>query len=161
MRLVFLITATLLLSCPAMAVDLPIKKAGLWEIKSFHGKGQPPQVLTQCIDDAYEKEMLSKGKQMAEKNCSEHDTKKEGDKYVTESICDFANHKMTTRAVTTGDFETTYTTTMENTYEPPLQGSSEGSMKVTGTYLGPCEAGQKPGDIMTSDGSVINSRRKS
>src|SRR5262249_59986056 len=41
----------LIATTPACALDLPARKAGLWEVKmTFDGRNLPPQVMQQCID---------------------------------------------------------------------------------------------------------------
>jgi hypothetical protein len=43
---------------PALALDMPARKAGLWEIKmNFEGRNLPAQVVRHCVDQATDKLM--------------------------------------------------------------------------------------------------------
>ncbi len=47
------ITAT-----PAIAQDMPARKAGLWDMKmTFEGRNAPPQTMQHCIDATTDKAM--------------------------------------------------------------------------------------------------------
>jgi len=71
--------SSVLAIAPAGALDLPARKAGLWEIKmTFESRNLPPQVVQQCIDAATDKMMNSIGGEMRQGMCSKQDMQKVG-----------------------------------------------------------------------------------
>ncbi|HEY2254186.1 MAG TPA: hypothetical protein VGI11_00995, partial [Variovorax sp.] len=62
----------------------------------------------------------------------------------------------TTHSVITGDFNTAYHMESRSTYSPPMMGRSEGAIAMDAKWLGPCQAGQKPGDMMMPNGMKMN-----
>lgn len=142
---------------PAVALDLPARKAGLWELKMTHENAQvPPQVMQQCIDAATDKAMNEKfsgGQGM----CSKQDIRKSGNTIVAESSCKTGDVATTTRAVFEGDFNSAYTVkiSMEGGAARPPSGGKT-SMTIEAKWLGPCKAGQRPGDVEMSNGMKMN-----
>jgi Protein of unknown function (DUF3617) len=153
------IAMSLFCAFPALALDLPARKAGLWELKLTHESGQaPPQVMQHCIDAATDKAMNEKfsgGQGM----CSKQDIRKSGTTIVAESSCKTGDMAMTTRAVFDGDFNSAYTVKISTEMEgsaarPPVGGKT--NMTMEAKWLGPCKAGQKPGDVEMSNGMKMN-----
>lgn len=61
-RLLALLASILVFAAPALtaalALDLPTRKAGVWELKMiFEGRNLPDQVMKQCVDAATDKLM--------------------------------------------------------------------------------------------------------
>jgi hypothetical protein len=84
---VLAIALSLFCELPAAALDLPSRKAGLWELKTTHEDSQaPPEVMQQCIDASTDKLVSDKagGSQDA---CSKPEIRKSGSAIVTESRC--------------------------------------------------------------------------
>lgn len=139
------------------ADELPQRRAGLWEMKTtLKGTQQPAPSAKQCIDAATDAQM----REMAQGNtgsiCTEQATKKVGDTYVTDSVCSMKGSTVVSHAVISGDFASKYTVEASASMEPPLMGQSKSDVVVEATYLGECEAGQKPGDIIMPNGKVMN-----
>ena len=165
MRRHFAVVAVALLSAaPALALDMPTRKAGLWEMKMvFDGSPMPAQAMRQCIDQATDKAMQSQfgsgGAQGA--TCSKQDIKNAGGTVTVDSVCKIGAATTTTRAVVTGSFDSAYTMRITSTSVggPPIPGAAPGGetkMTIEAKYLGGCQAGQKPGDIMMSNGMKMN-----
>ena len=58
-------------AAPAFAIDMPARKAGLWELKmEFEGRQMPAQVMKQCVDAASDKIMNSNFGGSAQEACS-------------------------------------------------------------------------------------------
>ena len=58
MRRLAIVTAIVLVASNALALDLPTRKAGLWELKMiFEGRNLPPTVMKHCTDAATDKLM--------------------------------------------------------------------------------------------------------
>jgi len=82
------ILVSLAAATPASALDLPTRKAGLWEINmSFEGRNLPAQAIQQCVDAATDKLMNSIGGSMGQAACSKQDVQKVGATMVVDSIC--------------------------------------------------------------------------
>ena len=72
--------AALLIAAPAIAQEMPARKAGLWEMTmTFEGRGAPPQTMQQCIDAATDKAMQDMSQGARGQTCSKRETKKVGE----------------------------------------------------------------------------------
>src|SRR5262249_47389800 len=157
--------AALALACaqPAAALDMPARKAGLWEMKTaFEGGNIPAQSAQHCIDAETDKLMNSVGGNMG-KMCSKQDVQKVGDTMVIDSVCKFETMTTTSHAVVSGDFNSAYTVRISSKSQggPAVQGMPAGgasNMTVEAKWVGPCKAGQKPGDMIMAGGQKVNIR---
>ena len=105
-----LILAALLIAAPALAQEMPARKAGLWEMTmTFEGRGGPPQTMQQCIDAATDKAMQDMSQGVRGQGCSKRETKKVGDTIVFDSVCNMGAGTTTSHGVVTGDFNSAYT----------------------------------------------------
>jgi hypothetical protein len=131
----------------AASFDPPKRKSGLWEIKvsSDYSKGMP--AMQQCIDEKTDDLMTNEMPGGEKLSCSKNEVRKEGDRIVSESVCKLNGSTAKTRAVFTGRFDSAYKADVKSTYEPPMQGMREASTVIEGKWLGPCNPGQKPGDV--------------
>ena len=157
--LVFGLTAASLAGS-AHAADMPKRKAGLWEI-NMHMEGAPGMgPMQQCIDQNTDNMMQQQAKGKAD--CSVMDIKPTGNKVTIHTVCKMEGSTATTDGVFEGSFESNYKGTMKTRFNPPMHGMSESNMTQEARWLGPCKAGQKPGDvIMPSMGGVnINDMMK-
>src|SRR5882757_8085652 len=83
-----LVLTGLLCAAPALALDLPTRKAGLWDIKmTMEGRSLPPMGMQQCVDAATDKQMNSIGGNMRQEQCSKQDMQKAGNTIVVDSVC--------------------------------------------------------------------------
>ena len=72
----------------AGALDVPPRRAGLWEMKMvFEGRNVPPHVSHHCVDAETDKLMNAFGNASTRDMCSQMDTQKVGDTYVVDSVC--------------------------------------------------------------------------
>lgn len=143
---------------PAMAIDYPARKPGLWEIQTGDGtaaKGAS-QTIQQCIDAASDKALRDMGQGMGKDACSRQEMRNEGGKLVVDSVCKIGSTTATSHAVMSGDFSSAYRMESKSTYSPPLMGRAEGSAVIEAKWIGPCKAGQKPGDMIMSNGMKMN-----
>jgi hypothetical protein len=155
------IAVTLLFAAPALALDMPLRKAGLWEMKMvFDGRSMPAQTMRQCIDQATDKAMQVQygGAQGA---CSKQDIKTVAGALTIDSVCKVGAATTTTHGVVTGSFDSAYTMNVTSTSAggPPMPGATPGAetkITIEAKYVGACQAGQKPGDIMMSNGMKMN-----
>lgn len=148
----------------AAAEDLPTRKPGLWESSMKAGKdGDPAMTAKQCVDATTDKAMLMG---TAKGLCDFKWQRAARDRIETEATCRMGPVIVTGKGVITGDFnsslriETTATTTASADAMPagapriaiPTQTQTT---VMEARWLGPCEPGQKPGDVIMPDGKVI------
>jgi hypothetical protein len=147
---------------PALALDMPARKAALWEIKmNFEGRHLPAQVVRHCVDQATDKLMNAQYGGAGQGACSKQDMKNSGGTITIDSVCTFGDTTTTSHAVITGSFDSAYTMNVTSTREGgrPLPGVAPGAeshMSIEAKHLGPCEAGQRPGDMIMSNGVKVN-----
>jgi hypothetical protein len=148
----------LALSPAALAEDLPLRKAGLWEMKIVKVGGSVPEMTMQhCTDATTDKEMNNSVSPLAKQICSKQDIQKTATGYVTDSVCSVAGVSMTTHAEISGDFNSAYTVTSTTHSDKGLTGKPlDAATKIQAKWLGDCQPGQKPGDILMPGGFKLN-----
>ena len=150
----------LLASGPAAAagaVELPIRKAGLWEIKMVRtGSPIPEMTMQHCTDETTDKEMNAMASPTARQTCSKQDIKKTATGYVSDSVCNIAGRSITSHAEVVGDFNSGYTVTMVSHSEGGPAGARDTTAKIEAKWVGACKPDQKPGDIVMPGGRKIN-----
>lgn len=154
-----LICLGLLIPVSAGAEDFPKRKPGLWEIRtSIPGHG-PAQTMKQCIDAASDAKLAQMGKSMGKNmgaQCAKNEFRKEDGKFISESDCTAGGTRMISKSVFSGDFNSRYTSETTTRYDPPMMGTKEQKMTLSARWVGPCEAGQKPGDVILPSGMKMN-----
>jgi hypothetical protein len=145
--ILFLGLFAIISSALAASPDLPRRKSGLWEINMSNQAVKGAQAMQQCIDEKTDNLMKSNMAASEKQSCSKNEMRREGDKWVAESICKFDGSTAKTRAVFTGQFDSAYKADIKSTYEPPLHGMRESSATIDAKWLGACKPGQRPGDI--------------
>jgi Protein of unknown function (DUF3617) len=149
---------------PVASLDVPSRKAGLWEMKMvFEGRNTPAHVSHHCVDAETDKLMSSFGNASTKDMCSKMDTQKVGDTYVVDSVCKMGPSTNTSHAVISGDFNSAYTVKMSSATQggPNLPGTrpdQKTEMTVEARWTGACKPDQKPGDIIMSNGVKMNIR---
>lgn len=141
---------TLVLSICATSVfaaDMPKRKPGLWEIKT-QMQGLPSMgPVQQCID-AKTDDLMQERASKQQRQCSVMEVNRTGSKVTIHSVCTIEGMTtVTSNAVFEGSFESAYKGTIEAQYNPPLNGMSGSTMTLDARLLGPCQPGQKPGDV--------------
>ena len=72
----------------ARAVEMPTRKAGLWEMKVVRtGSPIPEMTMQHCTDESTDKEMSTTFSPMAKEMCSKQDIQKTAAGYVSDSRC--------------------------------------------------------------------------
>ena len=150
----------LLCVSPAFALDMPPRKAGLWELTmSMEGRSMPMQTFQHCIDAATDKAMNDVGGGMRTEQCSKQDMQRSGNTITVDSVCNIGGATTTSRAVVTGDFNAGYTVKVSSKREggPAIPGlPAETNMTIDAKWTGPCKADQKPGDVVMANGTKMN-----
>ena len=142
----------------AVAVELPVRKAGLWEMKVLStGAPSPEMTMQQCTDETTDKDMSTAFSPMAKEMCSKQDIQKTSAGYVTDSVCGIAGMTIKSHAEITGDFNSAYTVKSTSHSERGSGGAvRDSSTSIEAKWLGACKADQKPGDIVMPGGMKMN-----
>ena len=148
----------LLPALDAGAVELPVRKAGLWEMKMVRtGAPMPDMTMQHCTDETTDKQMSNALSPMSKDVCSKNDIQKTATGYVTDSVCTFGGMSMTTHSDITGDFNSAYTVKATSNSTGGSAGTPRDStMTIEAKWLGACKPDQKPGDIMMPGGIKMN-----
>jgi hypothetical protein len=157
----FCLALTLLALLPAndaAAVDLPVRKAGLWEMKVQRaGSSMPDMTMQHCTDETTDKEMSTAFSPMGKDVCSKQDIQKTATGYVSDSVCGIAGMSITSHAEITGDFNSAYTVKSTSHGERgPAGAPRDSTTTIEAKWLGACKADQKAGDIMMPGGMKMN-----
>ena len=134
----------------ALAAELPQRKAGLWEMKTTTTSGRIMS-MQQCVD-AQTDQAMQAGASGMQRSCSKRDLQRSGNTTTIDSVCTVAGKTTTGHTVITGDFDSGYTLVVTTRAE----GMPERSMNIAAKWLGPCAAGQKPGDTIMPNGMKMN-----
>ena len=144
-------------ACEASAVELPIRKAGLWEMKVLRtGSPVPDMTMQHCTDATTDKQM-STSFSPSKDICSKQDIQKTASGYVSDSVCGVAGMTITSHAEITGDFNSAYTVkSTSHSERGPSAAPRDSTTMIEAKWLGACKPDQKPGDIMMPGGMKMN-----
>ena len=141
----------------AAADELPVRKAGLWEMKMVRtGSPMPEMTMQHCIDASTDKEMNSSISPAAKQMCSKQDIRKTTTGYATDSVCGVAGMSITSHAEIVGDFDAAYTVKSTSHSEGGPAGVRDTTTTIEAKWLGACKPDQKPGDIVMPGGMKMN-----
>jgi len=143
----------------AQAVELPVRKAGLWEMKMVRaGSPMPEMTMQHCTDETVDKEMNNNVSPVAKQVCSKQDIQKTATGYVSDSVCSVAGTTTTSHAEITGDFSSAYTVKSTAHIQGGVAGAAgrDSTTTIEAKWLGACKADQKPGDIVMPGGFKMN-----
>jgi hypothetical protein len=142
----------------AVAVELPLRKAGLWEMKLMRtGSPLPEMTLQHCTDATTDKDMATASSPMSKEICTKRDIQQTTAGYVMDSACSVAGVSMTTHSEITGDFSSAYTIKTTTHSDRVVAGlPKDATTTIEAKWLGACKADQKPGDIVMPGGFKLN-----
>ena len=154
------VAAGILVVAPVAAAELPVRKAGLWELRvAVDGVNDPDQTMEHCTDQASDKAMMAAFSGMQAEICPQRETKAVGNTIVIESVCRIGPITMNSRAVISGDFNSAYVVKVvsKRSGGPTLHGVPEATnMTIDAKWAGACKPGQRPGDIVMPGGVKMN-----
>ena len=110
-------------------MELPVRKAGLWEMKVLSGGSVPEMTMQQCTDETTDKDMSTAMSPMAKEMCSKQDIQKTSAGYVTDSVCGIAGMTIKSKAEITGDFNSAYTVKSTSRSEGGTAGAARDSTR--------------------------------
>jgi hypothetical protein len=148
----------LLPSLDARADEMPLRKAGLWEMKiAKAGSVLPEMTMQHCTDETTDKEMSTTFSPMAKEACSRRDIAKTATGYVSDSVCSVGGVTMTSHSDVTGDFNSAYSIkSTAHSDKGPNGVPRDITTTIEAKWLGECKPGQKPGDIVMPGGFKLN-----
>jgi hypothetical protein len=147
----------------AAAVSLPTRKPGLWQ-QTMSRDGQPAMGrmngMKFCLDAATDAEVGVFGRNMAKDMCQQQSINRGLDgSYSFSSVCNFpGGGKATSKGSASGDFNSKYTVTSETDVEgaPFDRMNGHHKIEVTATWVGPCPADMKGGDVLLPNGMKMS-----
>lgn len=142
----------------ARAVEMPLRKAGLWEMKLVTtGSPLPEMTMLHCTDETTDKDMATASSPMSKEICSKRDIEQTATGYVTDSVCSVAGVSMTSHSEISGDLNSAYT--VKTTAHSERGGAGlprDATTTIEAKWLGACKPDQKPGDIVMPGGFKLN-----
>lgn len=139
--------------------DLPKRKSGLWELKTQTDAAKPGpagNTMHMCIDQNADQQWMKMGNDRSKDGCSKQDYKVEKDRIVVDSVCKVGQSVATSHAVFSGKYDSAYRVEAQSTYDPPMMGRKESKTVIDAKWVGACKAGQRPGDVIMSNGMTMN-----
>jgi len=144
---------------PAWAeeIELPLRKAGKWELKTVMDEGRGPreQVLTMCIDAEMERNTAAASRMEHQQSCKKYQVKKEGDAVVVDALCNMNGRDVESRTEMSGDFQNTFAVKIDSTTSG-INGTQTVSVTRSivqdGKYLGASCGDLQAGEAMSPDG---------
>lgn len=136
----------------------PKRRAGLWEMRSTNAEalGMPPTRF--CVGDQTDSHAVHLDRSAGPRgSCSLGRFERDGSSWVAESVCREGRSVVTSRAVASGDFDAEYR--IDTVVTHPATGSSarrEDREAVVARWLGACDPGQRPGDLVVPGMGTLN-----
>lgn len=158
-----LVTACLGLQAAAqaqVAADLPVRKAGRWELKTVMDEGLGPreQTLTMCVDAEMERKAVAGSAAEHKESCSKYEVVKSDGKVVVDAVCKMRERDIESHTEMTGDFQKAFAVRIESTTSG-MNGSQSVSVKRTitqdGTYVGESCGDLQAGEAVGANGVKI------
>ena len=150
-----------LLAAPdARAVDAPLRKAGLWEMKMVRsGSPMPEMTMQHCTDETTDKEMTTGFSPTSKETCAKQDLQKTATGYAADSVCTIGAMSIKSHSEISGDFNSAYTVkTTSHSERGAASPPRDTTMTIEAKWLGACKPDQKPGDIVMPGGFKLNVR---
>jgi hypothetical protein len=149
------------LAAGAQTLDLPPRKAGLWEVTTTveKPKGLPALTSKMCLNPATDRELMDYALKLSGGRCKTLTVRRQGQSFVIDTDCTVAGAATRSKVVITGDFDSAYTLRMEGTVEG-APGAGKGPqptlMTQTATWKSADCPRMKPGDMTMPGGLKVN-----
>ena len=146
------------------ALDLPLRKAGLWDVvtQTDEGRGPREQQLTMCISEEAERNTVRTSSAENRANCKKYVVSKSSAGTLVEALCFYDDRKVSTHTELSGDFSTQFKVKVESAVSgnaPRAQGGQPVDVRRTivqnGKYLGESCGELKAGEAKTADGVTV------
>lgn len=139
-----------------LAKDMPKRKSGLWEITMKADARAGVMRMQQCVDQKSDDLMRQQSAHQSKMKCTKNTVVKSANQITIESACQMGESTASTKAVFTGDFASAYRGEIHTSFNPPLRGMQESDQTLEAKWLGRCQPGQKPGDVMMPGMGTVN-----
>ncbi len=155
-----LIAGAVGVSSLALALEGPMRRPGLWEMKMTSEGEQGRDFTTQiCVDPSFEQAHGMFSSPMAQRpgagreDCSVREFHPTAGGFSFHSVCSANGATVETKGQSIGDFQNHYHLDIDMNRTP----GGERHMAMDGRWLGPCPAGQSGGDMsmVLPDGRVM------
>jgi hypothetical protein len=131
------------------ADDLPARKPGLWEItETSVSSDHPIPTARVCIDEATEPLLNNINLITSRPRCSDRHQSSSSDGLTIDSVCEFRNSRVTTRAKIEIPHSDSYHIEAHSFFDPSLFGQREATRIQDGKWTGPCPPDMKPSDFI-------------
>lgn len=146
------------------ASDLPLRKAGLWELRTQTDEGRGPrnQQLTMCVGEEMERKTVSASRAENRSTCEKYEVKKSAEATTVDATCTVDMRQITTHTELAGDFQTAFSVTVESRtsgFAPRAQGGQpvnvERKIVQNGKYLGESCGDLQAGEARAADGRTV------
>jgi hypothetical protein len=152
------LTSSFALCGAALAAEPPVLKSGLWEVTRNSATTPPDRrsVTTMCLDESVQAQMREFGMGATKEMCSQNERSFAGNKMTMSATCQLGPTTMKTNSVMTFNSNTSYHMDGTATYDPPMMNMKESRTSIDAKWVGPCRAGQQPGDVTLENGQTVN-----
>jgi hypothetical protein len=141
--------------------DLPVRKAGLWEVtiqahspSGAGGRVQPAMTVQQCTDIKAER-VVPLFLLPAREGCQRITVSKNGQGgHDVSAVCQSHDLRMDMQLTLSGDMQARYSGTYRTRY--PGTSNDTGPVPFEGRWLGRCKPGQRAGDMVLPNGITVN-----
>jgi hypothetical protein len=140
--------------------ELPLRKAGRWEMKTTWDEGNGPreQLVTMCVDGDMERNTAAASAAEHKQSCTKYAVGKTGDTFTVDATCRMNERDVTSHTEMSGDFKTTFKVKIDSTTSG-VEGAQSVSVKRTiiqeGKFAGDACGDLKAGEAMGADGHKI------
>ena len=144
--------------------DLPLRKAGLWELqtRTDEGRGPNEQHLTMCVGEEMERQTVSASRAENRSNCEKYEVNKTAGAMTVDATCTVDMRTTTTHTELTGDFQTTFSVKVQSRtsgFGPRAQGGQpvnvERKVLQNGKYLNESCGDLQAGEARAADGRTV------
>ena len=140
--------------------DLPLRKAGRWELKTVMDEGMGPreQTLTMCVDAEMERNTAAASAAEHKQSCTKYQVSKADGATIVDATCNMNGRDVESRTEMKGDFQSSFAIKIDSTTSG-IEGAQSVSVKRTitqdGKFLGDSCGDLKAGEAMGPDGTKI------
>lgn len=138
--------------------DYPKRMPGLWEVRTVVAQSAGLAPTRFCVGEGTDSRTSQLDRSVGARGaCTLGGFRRAGTSWVAESICREGRSTIVSRAIASGDFDSEYRIDTLVIYDPPLGGvRHEDKEALVARHLGPCEQGQKPGDMVIPGMGTLN-----
>lgn len=142
------------------ALDLPLRKAGQWQLTTAmdEGKGPRQSILTMCIEAEMEKKTVMASGSEHRANCSKYEVKKIGGTTTVDAECTYDQRAVTSHTEMSGDFQAVFKVKIESTTSGTARGqpvSVKRTILQEGKYVTQSCGDLQAGEAKDPDGRKV------